>query len=284
MTNYIFDDFEEVEESIKKLAPKTIYKYREDWNNVYHKELITKQSLWFTAPRNLNDPYDIRTPVRFDFSEINHPIFFQKLQAIHKADNPNVAFTDSDIRVICENKLDQIKQDPKSYFEKNYHDIRNGEIYDRVGLFSCTTDALNETMWAHYGNNNAGFVVGFNTVELARNLQYSIGPVNYSDEVPLYSFIHPKMDADFGTFFLKSKKWHYEQEFRFFTINDDSTFHRAKKYSIDCVTEFLLGISFPVDKKAEFICEVRKLFSKEIPVYQVKTKVSGFGLEKNLIA
>lgn len=69
MTNYIFEDFKEVEESIKKLAPPVIYKYRGDWNNPNHKELITKQTLWFAAPRDLNDPYDIRTPITFMFQK-----------------------------------------------------------------------------------------------------------------------------------------------------------------------------------------------------------------------
>lgn len=207
-----------------------------------------------------------------------------KLKAHLKANNPNTAFTERDINVICENKLDEIRKDPKSYFEKNYQDIREGDIYDRVGLFSCTTDELNETMWAHYGNNNSGFVVGFNTVELSRNLFCSIGPVKYEDEIPHYSFITQKMDDDFSTYFLKSKKWVYEKEFRFFTIGDDATVERVKQYSTSSVTEFLLGSNFPKDKIDDFITVTRNLFPKEIPIYQVNPKVSGFGLDKIIIA
>lgn len=284
MTNYLFDDFKEVEESIRKLAPPIIYKYRADWSNPYHKEFITHQSLWFAAPRDLNDPYDIRTPVQFDVSEIEHPIFLSKLKAHFIANNSGAAYTERDINVICENKLDEIRQNPKAYFEKNYRDLREGDIYDRVGLFSCTTDELNETMWAHYGNNHKGFAVGFNTVELSRNLLCSIGPVKYNDEVPHYSFINPKMDDDFDTYFLKSKKWEYENEFRYFTIGDDPNIGRVKTYPISSVTEFLLGTNFPEDQKDHFVNEVRKIFPKEIPIYQAKPKVSGFGLEKEIIA
>lgn len=284
MTNYLFNDFKEVEESIKRLAPPIIYKYRADWSNPYHKEFITNQTLWFAAPRDLNDPYDIRTPVRFDFTEIEHPIFLSKLKKHFLENKPSAGFAERDINVICENKLDEIRQDPKAYFEKNYRDIREGDIYDRVGLFSCTTDELNETMWAHYGNNHKGFAVGFNTVELSRKLLCSIGPVKYNDEIPIYSFINPKMDYDFDTYFLKSKKWEYEKEFRYFTIGDDANIDRVKIYPVSSVTEFLLGSNFPKEQKDDFVNEVRKIFLKSIPIYQAKPKVSGFGLEKTIIA
>jgi hypothetical protein len=139
-------------------------------------------------------------------------------------------------------------------------------------------------MWAHYGGNHKDFVVGFHTVELARTLLCSIGPVKYSDDIPFYSFLTPDSDADFETYFLKSKKWEYEKEFRFFSISDDINFDRIKKYSVKSVAEFLLGASFPEQDKDEFIKEVNKIFSKQVPIYQTKPKVSGFGFEKHLIS
>lgn len=284
MQNYLYDSFEEVEEDIKKVAPNLIYKYRGDWNNSFHKELITKQSLWFAAPKELNDPHDIRTPIQFDITEIEHPEFFKKLKESLLEMNPSIAFTQRDLNIISQNKLDEIRTNPKLYFENNYRAIREGDIYNRVGLFSCTTDELNETMWAHYGNNHTGFVVGFNTVELARNLFCSIGPVKYSNEIPFHSFINKNSDTDFDSYFLKSANWSYEKEFRFFTVEDDNIINRVKKYSSKSVVEFLVGAKFPEDKIEEFINEVRNIFPKEIPIYQVQPRVSGFGLEKQKIA
>lgn len=280
MHNYIFDKFDEVEESIKKIAPPFVYKYRGDWKNKYHRELITEQLAWFAAPRELNDPHDIRIPMQFDLKEIEHPLFFEKLKKQLLADNPSTAFTERDLNVICENKLDEIRSNPQAYFEKNYRDLRESNTYDRVGLFSCTTDELNEKMWAHYANNYTGFVVGFITVELCRNFLSGAGPVKYSDEVPLFSFIYPKPDEDFDNYYLKSTKWIDEKEFRFQTISDDHNFNRAKKFTVESVSEFLIGTKFPEDQKEEFINEIRKIYSKEIPIYQVIPKVSGFGLEK----
>jgi hypothetical protein len=284
MPNYVFEKFEEVEESIRRLAPKIVYKYRADWTNQYHRQIITDKILWFAAPRYLNDPYDIRTPLQFDIAEIDSPIFFEKLKAHYISDHPNIAYTERDLNVICENKMDEIRMNPQKYFENNYKQIREGTIYDRVGIFSCTKDELNETMWAHYSNNHQGFVIGFVTVELARDLLCSIGPMTYNDTIPVYSFIDPKADDDFNIYFLKSKKWEHEQEFRFYTIGDDENIERAKKYSVACASELLLGIKFPDSQKNDIITEAKRVFGNTFPIYHVRPKISGYGLEKTQIA
>lgn len=284
MANYIFEKFEEVEDSIRQVAPKVVYKYRGDWNNPYHRELITKQALWFAAPRELNDPYDIRTPVQFDVAEIDDPDFLLKMMEGYKMMNPRIAFTERELRVICQNKLDyEIKKDPLAYFRKNYKEIRDGELFDRVGLFSCSADPENEAMWAYYGNNSRGFVVGFNTVNMARDLICTIGPVRYDDNVPFHSFLKNKQDDEVDLLFLKSKRWESEKEFRFITIEDDAKFNRVKHYSIDTVHEFLLGSSFPKDQRAEFVSEVRKIFPAHIPIYQLHLKATEFGYDRELL-
>lgn len=240
--------------------------------------------MWFAAPRHLNDPYDIRTPLQFDVTEIENPIFFEKLKAHYLTDHPSIAFTERDLNVICENKMDEIRKDPQKYFENNYKQIREGKIYDRVGVFSCTKDELNETMWANYANNNQGFAIGFITVELARNLSCSIGPVTYKDTIPVYSFINPNADDDFDAYFLKSKKWEHEQEFRFYTIGDDENIERAKKYPINCAAELLLGYQFPEKQKEDIIKEAKGIFGSAFPIFQVRPKTTSYGLDKLQIA
>lgn len=280
MPNYIFEKFEEVQESIRQNVSSIVYKYRADWKNTFHQKLVTEQIVWFAAPKDLNDPYDIRVPVKFDLSEIDHPIFLEKLQNSFKINNPGIAFTDRDLNVLCEKKFEEIKKDPKTYFETNYRQIREGEIYDRVGVFSCTSDGLNETMWAHYGNNNSGFAVGFNTVELSKNLFCSMGAVRYSDEIPQYNFINDNADEVFEMFLLKSKKWIYEKELRFFIIGDNKNLVREKRYSRESVIEFILGANFPKNDMHEIINDIRKIYTQDIPIYQARPKVSSFGLEK----
>ena len=279
MAHYLFESPHDVEESIQKEAPSFVFKYRDDWSNIFHKELITRQSAWFSSPSELNDPHDIRTPLQFDYSEVEHPIFFEKLKLIIQSENPNL--TDKDISDICKNHLNEIKKNPKAYFEKNHIDLNKDEIFNRIGVFSCTTDPLNVDMWDRYGNKYKGFVVGFKTFELVKSFyNISAGLVKYSDEVPKFSFINPSMDGDLDNYYLKSTKWSYEKEFRFSTIDDDINFNREKKFSIESVSEFLIGNNFPKDQMEDFIHQIQSIYPKGIPIYQVIPKISEFGLEK----
>ena len=90
MTNHLFEKIEDVEDSIKQWAPKIIYKYRSDWKNDNNRKFITEQAAWFACPEELNDPYDIRIPVRFDTEEIENPIFLSKAFSLKDGQISNV--------------------------------------------------------------------------------------------------------------------------------------------------------------------------------------------------
>lgn len=135
-------------------------------------------------------------------------------------------------------------------------------------------------MWLKYGNNDQGFSVGFNTVELARNLACTQNVVNYCDKIPVYDLLLTRQDTDFSPYYLKSKDWKYEKEYRFITMGVESNNDRTKIYPLESVVEVLLGRKFPENQKLEFLDEVRKIFSKEIPIYQVRSGPAEIGLEK----
>lgn len=265
-----------------KYKPKTIYKIR-DWNNPSHKTIITEQVIWFASPKSLNDSFDIRIENRFNFLEIEHQDFEARLRESIILKNPNLNISEEQLSILCNNKLIEIKKDPKAYFEKNNEDMRLGTTYDPVGIFSCTTDELNIDMWKKYGNNHKGFSVGFNTFELFKTHQYLNNLVEYNDEIPLHSFIQKKPDFDFRDFFLKSTKWNYEKEFRFFYVPFEKESDRAKKYSRECVSEILLGAKFSESDKLEFINEVSKAFKSNIPIYELRLLEDSCILEKNRI-
>lgn len=267
-----------IEESFKHY-PKTIYKIR-DWNDSFHKTIITEQVIWFASPKSLNDPFDIRVPMKIDLSEIEHQEFEVKLRESFILKNPNSKITEEELSILCKKRIIEIKKDPVSYFQKNYIDMREGNTYDPAGVFSCTANELNNRMWKEYGNKHKGFAVGFDTFELFKTIQFLYGLVEYNDEIPLHSFIRKKPDFDFRDFFLKSTKWSYEEEFRFFYVPFEKESDRAKKYTEECVTEVLLGAKFSESDKLGFINEVRKTFNSDIPIYQLKLLADNSTLEK----
>ena len=205
------------------------------------------------------------------------------MKAIFIAENQGKALTEKEIEYICENKLEEIRINPIQYFKKNYEQLREDPIYNRVGVFSCTINELNKNMWEIYGNKNTGFIVGFKTAELESNLMCSIGRVKYSNEISKYSFLDTKHGEDFDCYFLKSKKWEYEQEFRFLTFGDNEYFERARKYSIESIAEVIIGSCFPTIYIADFKKTVRHYFGDKIPIYQIIFDYSDSELKKVIV-
>ena len=282
MSNQIYLKFEEIENDVKSKAPKTVYKYR-DWLNPIHRKILSQQEIWFASPNDLNDPLDIKTPLQFDYSEIYSPLFFEKIK-MHFINNTN-DHSNKEVDKICNDKWEEIKLDPEEYFKRTYQDLINDkELYNQVGIFSCSKNGLNEFMWSLYANENRGFCVGFNVVELARVLFCGFGPVRYCDNIPFFSFINNRDEEDLMQYYLKTKKWGYEEEFRFIVIEDEQIIHRERKYPINCIEEIIIGNKFPKENIDEFIYLIKKTYSDKIPVYQVRTKSDNYGLEKYLIA
>lgn len=283
MSSRIYDDFNEVEKDIEDNEPKYIYKYRNDWKQEQNRDFLIKRLAWFAAPRTLNDRYDMRVPLKFDALEVDTPEFYNKLKKGFKIIYKDENLSELQIEEACRNKMIEIKSDPKEYFEKNYRQMTESDLFDCIGLFSCTSDALNEAMWAYYGGNHCGYVVGFKTVELARDFQKNIGKVKYNDDPVVYSFIKEEQANDLDSYFQKSSKWINEKEFRFFSFGINREDDRLEKYSTKSVEEFILGSQFPNDQKEDFIKTVREQYL-DIPIYQVQAKSDSFDLGKIRIA
>jgi hypothetical protein len=89
------------------------------------------------------------------------------------------------------------------------------EILAKDGILSLTEDHLNEVMWAHYAENFAGFVVGFDCTNdfffhsddkgrrsLLRKVIYADDHIENFWRNPYYSFL------------VKNSRWEYESEWR----------------------------------------------------------------------
>lgn len=278
----IYNDFAEIEEDVKKKVPPILYKYR-DWRNEKHQQILTENKIWLTHPKKLNDPYDIRVPVRFDYSEIDHPLFYEKLKLLAQERLIHLNPDSREFRIICENQFDIIKADPKKYFEKNYLDLRESDIYDIMGIFSLTKDPLDETMWAHYGADSTGFCVGFDTIGLARELNINFGIVNYDKEPPPFSFIKSFQENEKDTNFLKHTKWSNEQEFRFLTFAIKLFDDRLVAIKPNLIKEIIVGDKIPKDYLNEIINLLSSKYESKVNLYKIKATVGKYGLDKDQI-
>ncbi|HZH97174.1 MAG TPA: DUF2971 domain-containing protein [Flavisolibacter sp.] len=278
----VYTDFQTIETEVAEKAPPVIYKFR-DWSNPYHQSILTNTELWFAHPKDLNDPFDVRTPVRFDFSEIYHPDFFSKLHYHAQRQHPSIPPHSRDFQVLCENKLELIRKDPQAHFEENYRSLRESDVYDRIGVLSFTGNPFNETMWAHYGNNGQGFCIGFDTIGLAKALKCGFGFVSYEEEPPLHSFIKTREENHQDQAFLKHAKWNYEEEFRFITFGVSADTDRAVRVDPSLIRKVIIGWKTPPEQ----IQAIKEILSTHyggtIPLYRVHTGFNTYGLEEKAI-
>lgn len=277
-----YQDLGGIEGEVLVKSPPIICKYR-DRSNQYHKEMLIGTAIWFAHPKTLNDPYDIRTPVRFDYSEIEHPLFFEKLKSIALIRHPEISPNTRDFMVICENQMDIIRVNPVQYFEANALAVRAGSSYDSIGIISFSQNELDEAMWAHYGNNGQGFCIGFDTVKLCKALQCGFGFVNYQAQPPLHSFIANDKDNQMDLMFLKHPKWSNEKEYRFFTARISSDKDREVFLAPDMIVEVVLGPNITEKHKDEIIEVLKARYNSSPQLFKCESVANSYGYVKKQI-
>ena len=271
----IYTNFSSIEAEVKAKFPPILYKYK-SWVDDNNKNVLKDCSIWFSAPSQLNDKFDVRIGVRFDAEEVNHPTFFEKVKTMIRHNNPHLAPESREIEVISENHLDRIKADPIKWFEAVYDDLRDNGTFEIFGVFSLTTDPLNARMWAHYADQYKGFCVGYDTIELLRRLNMSFGPVDYRTELYLHSLIEDKWD-DMQRYYIKEKGWEYEQEWR--VLNLDFTPNRQRLVKLDrsVIKEVYLGSDIPIDSEREIMGILKAKYNSQVHLYKLRAGVSSLG-------
>jgi hypothetical protein len=181
--------------------PAVIYKYR-DWNEDFHKRIITKREVYLSSPIKFTDKNDCRIPIRYDlFSQ-------SELKIKVKTDNPDWPRQKrrkflSDWYKVRKYKVMEMQ---KSFQE---------DFFDRFGVLSLTAIPDNKQMWIDYACNSTGFCVGFNT-EIMFNYLGGGRIVEYYDQLPII-YPEPKHSIEeqhILQIFSKLKVYEYEKEYR----------------------------------------------------------------------
>jgi hypothetical protein len=242
MKGKIFQNISEIKNDLRKNSPAVLYKYR-DWACLNHRKILKENEIWLAHPKTLNDDMDIRVPLKFNYEEIESPLFLEKLKkyAVQYNWYPQLNPESREFSVACENKVDEIKQNPIQYFKRSYRSVYNSDAYDCIGVLSLTKNPLSRTMWAHYANNSKGFCVGFDTVGIfAEIMPISFYQVDYVSEAMDWSFLNAENENLFEWFYIKHSDWSSEEEYRFITP-DITNNERARKFKKSIIKEVLVG-------------------------------------------
>lgn len=194
-------------------------------------KIITDGTIKFTAPSELNDPFDCAPDT--DTSNIEdyintHPDLLKKV-----GDSLNLS-------------PEQIIEEKPAMIRRLVTAAESGafgqQTSDRVGICSLTRDPLNLLMWAHYAQHHTGFVVEFDIpVKVCdedkprtdRILQWLIPQeVEYKASKPVVNFFDDKDTMITKQFLIKGKDWEYEQEERVIDYVRGHGIHRYDRATI----------------------------------------------------
>lgn len=235
---------------MQKGFPKTIYKYR-DWNDNYHKTVLTQKELYYSPPDSFEDPKDCKSIVRFDLLNLRERIKWIEYKLKQQKPGKNRQFYRQESRKlygsapISDN--DRIKE---------IQEITFREYNQRMGVLSLTGNNNIEKMWVKYANEKQGFCVGFDPLILFEHLGGG-GKVYYEDVLPIV-YPEPKHSLDVQMFiqvFFKERKWEFEEEYRTYTFSDKQMERsdRIIKVPSEAYKELILGERMKIEDKKDII-------------------------------
>lgn len=242
--------------------PQKLYKYQPCEDDRI--SAIINNKLWFSVPKEMNDPFDSRG-VCWDSKSI---------EKLLKAEIPNKNIKKfNSTNDIVENLLNSQRDNIK------------------ITCFSERLDSM--PMWAHYAGNHTGFCVEYNFTKLGWEHDFTkyLFPVWYeSNKYDITNLLSRTFEMINNKYFdrriyliyflmhIKHKSWMYEDEWRLINhrINEED-FKSGLENNPILPTAIYLGINF--DKK-----KISKFKNINVPIYKLETSnTECFSLEKKVI-
>jgi hypothetical protein len=236
--------------------PDKVYKYRE-WNKTFHRNILTNNEVFFSSPKDFEDPYDCKNPVRYDLLVGNELEQF----VVAKTDElvPHAAIHEKiQLRKLAISNL-QDREFQQQKTEETHH-----EFCERLGVLCLTAYNTELSMWEKYADKHKGFCVGFHSKILFNDPLHfgGGGPVDYVEALPV---IHPLDNYErrnFKLVYSKLNSWEFEKEYRVHKFNEHGFVPEQRKVVLpDSVfAEVILGANMPVSNRLEIIAIARTRF------------------------
>ena len=252
-----------------------IYKYRPINKNTI--ESLINNTLYFSPPKEFNDPFD--TNVKVDFigspgSEI------KKVYKIKGLTIPDVVYDDVLKDSGNVNKhIEMLNESDSDFYHK----------YSMMCCFSKKKDNL--LMWSHYANSHKGIVLGFKVYTPNNNSKdhyildfdderfkgltssYAKNPNGLPVWDVLYKNFKPEkiVNSEASYFIMekmrmKSVEWSYEEEMRIIFFNPIGS--RSVKYKSESLSEIIFGINTTNTDVKLIIDIVDKFYNHSIEYYK----------------
>lgn len=267
--------------------PEAFYKYMTySTANI----VLENQTLRWSTPATLNDPYDIQFDLRINFDR-NKVLrdTLDKLWKVHLGElrgHPENRMT-----AAFELMRPALKGIPKKIFmrdmeagirksfaamDKNIHQTYR-DTRDQLSTTKilCLTDSpINQLMWAYYADSNRGAVLRFQDEPGADSPYKTAKKMSYMKDIPmlfeedeLSDFLSGLTNFDqvkrINTLvYTKSDAWKHESEWRIFSGNgrNKNAPHEDVKFGAKELTGVVLGCRMPLDQRAALSLTIKRLY------------------------
>lgn len=258
--------------------PRYLYRYYSFDEKKHYEDILFKDTLYFSSPKNFNDPFDKGLNIKFKGKG-------KKFITNHLL---------NEVLPYAYTNFDKEKENrAKDFIEKNYPAfnpnnksiellLQQGSINFVLSSGVCCFSELNNNilMWSHYAWKHTGFCVNFNYEELVKSIfKYNKknNVIIYPHKV-IYKKKYPRISGydknQVDSLFIKSSLWKYEKEWRFsYSFGDDKKVPLPKSV----VSAIYMGLE--IEKSNEDI--IRKAVSAKqykIELYKAKKIQNKFAL------
>lgn len=236
---YIFDPLKPISQRLQlippgnKAVPEFLYKYYDLTS--FSIDAVQNQYIYASAKTQLNDEFDCNGQL-LDLGNVSDKKVIEFFSQFPHHTEKEVA-----------DKID--------FFRNQFPIVKELHYVRGFGVISLTENLFSQTMWAHYGSSNHGFVVKFN-LNYFHERMLGPFPIHYKkdwfplkleDQGELLSFLYMTT--------IKSYHWEYENEWRYIGVREDMSFpryvedeelvnRRKFNYSVDAIEEIILGTRF----------------------------------------
>ncbi|MDM1041313.1 DUF2971 domain-containing protein [Empedobacter falsenii] len=261
--------------------PEIIYKYR-NWQNIYHRKILTDGEIYLAAPNSFNDPFDFGITKNFLTLDTKEKIekYVDDGLKKHKDFLLSKGYNLAKEREFQLNRLKNIEE-----YQKEWENIEFNAINKYQGVLSLSGRWNSILMWSHYAENHKGFNIGYNEEKMRTSGIFGKGgPVIYSTDYPFIDpFEEHSMISSFQKSHYKSKEWEYEEEYRLtklFYPNEPTEDERVKKIPFGFIEEINLGLKISSEDKDDIL----KIANEhDIKVYQIQKTPFKFELTRRLV-
>lgn len=229
------------------MTVEALYKYGRV--NEHSETLFSSPTIWFSAPAQVNDPFECRPWFTFEGTQDQ---IVESLTRELRKHNPELTPNNATAHAAAI-YLEGRHRDPNTW-ERLRQDVV-ARLGQRIGL--CCLSKINNSilMWSHYSQDHRGYCLEFEATDTTPVFG-AAQKVNYAADFPVVDFFNTQKDKQVDLIFLtKYLGWAYEEEWR---IIDHQAGPGLHEYHADLLKGVIFGLRMPASDRAKIRAWVQK--------------------------